>query len=92
MTRFGIRDDANVLDAQRFGNQPADLIERRLSTGSKPGENARQCGQLLPTRQHRSGGCLRLEGGGRRLVYWHRYDCRGAFREAPDGSIEPESL
>jgi hypothetical protein len=33
-----------------------------------------------------------LEGGGRRLVYWQRYDCRGVFREAPDGSIEAESL
>ena len=33
-----------------------------------------------------------LEGGGRRLVYWQRYDCRGVVREAPNGSIEPESL
>jgi hypothetical protein len=32
-----------------------------------------------------------LMGGGRRLVYWHRYDFRGAFREAPDGSVKPES-
>lgn len=33
-----------------------------------------------------------LEGGGRLLVYWHRYDCRGVLREAPDGSIAPEPL
>lgn len=33
-----------------------------------------------------------LEGGGRRLVYWYRYDCRGVLREAPDGSTAAESL
>ena len=33
-----------------------------------------------------------LPGGGQRLVYWHRYDCRGLLVEAPDGSVRPESL
>lgn len=33
-----------------------------------------------------------LPDGGRRLVYWHRYDCRGVLREAPDGSVTPESI
>lgn len=33
-----------------------------------------------------------LEGGGRRLVYWYRYDCRGVLREADGGAVTPESL
>ncbi|MFI5314468.1 MAG: hypothetical protein ACHQ6T_02105 [Myxococcota bacterium] len=33
-----------------------------------------------------------LPGGGRRIVYWHRYDFRGAVREEPDGSVRSESL
>ena len=30
--------------------------------------------------------------GGRRLVYWHRYDCRAALHESADGSVAPERL
>ena len=33
-----------------------------------------------------------LADGSRRLVYWQRYDFRGALREASDGSIEPETI
>ena len=29
--------------------------------------------------------------GGRRLVYWHHYDCRGVLLEAADGSATPET-
>jgi hypothetical protein len=32
-----------------------------------------------------------LPDGSRRLVYWHRYACRGVLRETPDGSVAPES-
>jgi hypothetical protein len=31
-----------------------------------------------------------LAGGARRLVYWHRYDCRGVRIEAPDGGVGEE--
>lgn len=31
-----------------------------------------------------------LPGGARRLVYWHRYDFRGAVLEHPDGRVERE--
>lgn len=27
-----------------------------------------------------------------RIVLWHRYDFRGAFRVAPDGSVTPEDV
>jgi hypothetical protein len=33
-----------------------------------------------------------LPGGGRRLIYWHRYDFRGAFVEGPDGAVRKEAL
>lgn len=33
-----------------------------------------------------------LPDGGRRLVYWLRYQCRGAIREAPDGTLHPEGI
>ena len=33
-----------------------------------------------------------LPGGGRRLVYWHRYDFRGAMLESPDGALRKEAL
>ena len=33
-----------------------------------------------------------LPDGVRRLVYWNRYDFRGALRESSDGSVEPEAL
>ena len=33
-----------------------------------------------------------LPGGGRRLVYWHRYDFRGALVESPDGALREEAL
>ena len=33
-----------------------------------------------------------LRDGRRRLVYWHRYDCRGLLLEAADGSVEAERL
>lgn len=33
-----------------------------------------------------------LSDGRRRLVYWHRYDCRGVRLEGPDGSVSEESL
>ena len=29
-----------------------------------------------------------LEGGDRRLVYWHRYDCRGVVLEKANGEVE----
>ena len=32
-----------------------------------------------------------LAGGARRLVYWHRYDCRGVLVQAADGTVSPES-
>jgi hypothetical protein len=34
----------------------------------------------------------RRHEGGKRIVYWHRYDCRGVFVESPDGSLQRESL
>ena len=33
-----------------------------------------------------------LEYGASRIVYWHRYDCRGVFAAAADGSAKRESL
>jgi hypothetical protein len=33
-----------------------------------------------------------LEDGGRRIVYWYRYDFRGALREEPDGAVRKEAL
>jgi len=33
-----------------------------------------------------------LPDGGRRVVYWHRYDFRGVLREEPDGNVRKESL
>ena len=33
-----------------------------------------------------------LRDGERRLIYWHRYDCRGVLVESPDGSIREDSL
>jgi hypothetical protein len=33
-----------------------------------------------------------LPGGGRRLVYWHRYDCRGVCVEEPGGEVREESV
>ena len=33
-----------------------------------------------------------LPDGGRRIVYWHRYDFRGVLRESSDGSVRKESL
>ena len=32
-----------------------------------------------------------LADGGRRIVYWHRYDFRGSVREAADGGVSVES-
>ena len=34
----------------------------------------------------------RLDGGGERVVYWHRYDGRGVFVVSADGSVSRESL
>ena len=34
----------------------------------------------------------RLPDGSRRLVFWHRYDFRGALRERPDGGVEEEPV
>ena len=34
----------------------------------------------------------RLPTGAKRLVYWHRYDCRGVLLESPDGSVRKDSL
>ena len=34
----------------------------------------------------------RLEHGESRIVYWHRYDCRGVFKAMADGSVSRESL
>jgi len=28
----------------------------------------------------------------KRLVYWHRYECRGVLLQAPDGTVSPEAL
>ncbi len=33
-----------------------------------------------------------LADGRRRIVYWHRYDCRGVLIESPDGTVQPEQL
>jgi hypothetical protein len=33
-----------------------------------------------------------LPDGAKRLVYWHRYDFRGAFIEAVDGGVRPEPV
>ncbi len=33
-----------------------------------------------------------LPDGHKRLVYWHRYDCRGLLLEAPDGSVRAEPV
>ncbi len=33
-----------------------------------------------------------LGGGARRVVYWHRYDCRGVLIVSADGSAKPEDL
>ena len=33
-----------------------------------------------------------LRDGSRRLVYWHRYDFRGALREHPGGIVDKEPL
>ena len=34
----------------------------------------------------------RLEHGDERVIFWHRYDCRGVFTVAVDGSAKRESL
>ncbi len=33
-----------------------------------------------------------LPDGSRRLVYWHRYDFRGALRVRSDGTVEAEAI
>ncbi len=33
-----------------------------------------------------------LQDGTKRLVYWHRYDCRGLRIEHRDGTVKEESL
>ena len=33
-----------------------------------------------------------LPDGRKRLLYWHRYDCRGLLLEAADGSVEEERI
>lgn len=33
-----------------------------------------------------------LEHGERRIIYWHRYDCRGVFVASVDGSVTRASL
>ena len=33
-----------------------------------------------------------LPDGSRRLVYWHRYDFRGAVHQAVDGNLREEAL
>jgi hypothetical protein len=33
-----------------------------------------------------------LEQGDLRIVYWHRYDCRGVVLASADGSVSRESL
>jgi hypothetical protein len=33
-----------------------------------------------------------LPGGGRRLICWHRYECRAVLREAADGSVRTEPV
>ena len=34
----------------------------------------------------------RLPEGSQRLVYWHRYDCRGVLVESPSGEVRPEAI
>lgn len=34
----------------------------------------------------------RLPDGGKRLVYWHRYDCRALLVEDADGSVHEERV
>jgi hypothetical protein len=34
----------------------------------------------------------RLPHGERRIVYWHRYDCRGVLRVGANGEVRPEPL
>lgn len=33
-----------------------------------------------------------LPDGAKRLVYWHRYDCRGLLIESSDGTVQAGSL
>ena len=33
-----------------------------------------------------------LSGGRRRIIYWHRYDFRGAVVVFPNGGVEPEPV
>jgi len=33
-----------------------------------------------------------LADASRRLVYWHRYDCRAVMIESADGTVKPEEL
>jgi hypothetical protein len=33
-----------------------------------------------------------LPGGERRLVYWHRYGCRGILRQGADGQVAAEPV
>ena len=33
-----------------------------------------------------------LEHGEKRIIYWHRYDCRGVFSASADGSAHRESI
>ncbi len=33
-----------------------------------------------------------LPDGSKRVVYWHRYDCRGVVVESPDGARTAEEL
>ncbi len=33
-----------------------------------------------------------LPGGEQRLVYWHRYDCRGVLRQGADGAVSQEAI
>ncbi len=33
-----------------------------------------------------------LPDGSKRLVYWHRYDCRGVVVETADGEVVEESI
>jgi len=34
----------------------------------------------------------RLEDGSQRIVYWHRYNCRGVLRVDPSGEIASEAV
>lgn len=34
----------------------------------------------------------RLGHGAERIVYWHRYDCRGVFRAGASGAVQREAL